>query len=226
MRSESVCRTARKSKQNRSLVTVRRLFCWLSLFLFIMLPACYENNPDILEIERLRADYAGLNAAALVITGGEARDAFYLFRYEGELLTYFYSASDGGENYQEYSNGYRLICRLTTGERVTFSPGDSDYYSYNRQNPHPMFSEKTIYFTKSGLTKTRTATDGWIYAEYGSGTQLGFFAEDGHLRAYRQKKSDSAEVNDGDVLLQISSGDAVTTPEEAAKAYGLVDNAQ
>lgn len=106
-------------------------------------------------IKTAKANYAALESGRLVITDnsdGKITQEF-VFKYEGDALTYSYMGSDDATTYYEYHNGAELdYCDNANTAWQYLDASSADYYAYSRTERHPLTGESVISLSPDSIS--------------------------------------------------------------------------
>lgn len=127
----------------------------------LCLTACGSSFEGEALVVSARERYAGLESAYVKVTDSvtsEITQAF-TFRYEGDLLTYLYVATDGETVYAEYHNGYQLHYRYTEDKDWTILSGsDPNYTTYTKANKHPMADRRLFFYEPQSINSSKVVS--------------------------------------------------------------------
>lgn len=124
------------------------------LLFTLMLTSCSAGTEGFAEIKKTRDLYTGLDSAYITVTDLETNKLLsqFAFRYEGDLLTYYYMNKSGGNIYYEHHSGYKLSYGYYGDNGWTeLENGSSDYYFYNKNNKHPNTERDMIFFIEENV---------------------------------------------------------------------------
>lgn len=111
-------------------------------------------------VEKARENYAALDSGRLTIidnsTGNITQD--FIFKYEGDTLTYSYIVVDENETYYEYHNGSEINYTTDKSEAWTaISAGNEKYYVKTKTDKHPLTDRTAISINPDSIVSGQAA---------------------------------------------------------------------
>lgn len=123
--------------------------------------SCSSGMEGFDEIKKARELYAGLSSAYVTVTELETNEVIqqFAFRFEGDLLTYYYMGKNGKDIYYEYHNGIMLSYGSFGDDGWTeVNTGAENYYSFNKTKRHPNADRGMIFFEPQSIVSTKVQT--------------------------------------------------------------------
>ena len=119
-------------------------------------------------IDRAAENHTALEGAYILVNDHISSEAVQSIEYQfqGEVLTYMYSAHIDGKDYYEYNNGTELnfITLPDETEWSFYAKGDENYYSYSKASRHyftdgaQLFADYEAAVSASEIKETETGT--------------------------------------------------------------------
>lgn len=133
------------------------------LLFALTMSSCSAGGDGFADIKKARDLYTGLDSAYITVTDLEAKKLIcqFVFRYEGDLLTYYYMNRKGDEIYYEHHSGYKLSFGYYGDEGWTEREnGSKEYYFYGRNKKHPNADREMIFFNENCVLNTEVIKTG------------------------------------------------------------------
>lgn len=125
--------------------------CALVTFCALGLSACITSDYSSITgydiIKTAKEKYAALESAHVVITDDDTEKVTqdFVFKYEGDTLTYSYVGYDGSSSYYEFHNGSELDYYDNTSTGWNYLDNASeDYYVYTKSDKNSLTTESVI----------------------------------------------------------------------------------
>ncbi len=197
------------------------LLVFIAIIIPFVLSSCgkkQEDAPGAELIKSAKEAYESLDSARLVIKdcdSGEVKQEF-VFRYEGDVLTYSFKSVSASGVYYEYNDGKSLQIE-NNGEVKTYKWPSGNFKKYKRSKTHPNASGGIFFYEPSCISKVSVNPSGngtMVDYEYNVDSlskKMQTFTSEGKMTAFETRY-----VFDGDgnfsMLYEISTfGEAVHT---------------
>lgn len=137
---------------------MRKLFTAAMAVIIICICAGCEDYTKIEGYELMvgaQDIYEALNSAHITVTdknsGLVTQD--FIFKYEGETLTYSYAGTDGDTVYYENHNGSRIeYTYADTDEWRIIEAADENYFQYTKTSRHPLASRQLLEISEEAIS--------------------------------------------------------------------------
>ena len=140
------------------------LLVFIVIFIPLVLSSCGEKQDDAPGAELIKSAkeaYEKLDSARLVIKdcdSGEVKQEF-IFRYEGNVLTYSFKSVSSSGVYCEYNDGKSLQIE-NGGEVKTYKWPSGNFKKYKRSKTHPNASGGIFFYEPSCISKVSVNPSG------------------------------------------------------------------